>query len=398
MGQITDNMKARRMWVMGMGQGGQGGGDPTAPGAQPNQPIQGSGQPNNGQPNNGQPIDMSSLIAMLAGNVAQSQQNQGTYNDLLKQRQQYIQSAENGVGDQAQNLIDNGINGVSVSPAETLAPVLNFHTDNANKTADFTNRMFGFGEQATQGLGALANIIGTQNSNNVANKQLNLDYLKEGFTPPDGSNTTVDSSGNPTSPRINDYVKQIMGGQTQVTDVPVGLRPIVQNELNKQGFDPALPINTYVKDLEDTFNGNGKDQTTLAHGNNPMQSLLDKLGGVVAPINKSSREQRMEDYNTKKNAFQSQLYSLVSDKRIQTKVANELLSSLPDSNATPQQANTLFGALENAIRDAYYNGGPRPTPQGQGVQLKSPTGQVFHYADASDPEIKQAFNSGYRQL
>jgi len=130
------------------------------------------------QPTNpSQPTDINAILQLLAQSAGQAQQNAGTFSDMLRQRREFVQGGENQSADAASQALQNGgQDGVRISSADATAPLFNFHTDNANKTAELTQQMFGYQGQANDLLKSIAALGGDQANRDVQLRGQNLQY------------------------------------------------------------------------------------------------------------------------------------------------------------------------------------------------------------------------------
>lgn len=144
-------------------------------------------------------MDLQALIQALAqqAGVAPSQPGSApSYADAMAQRRQFVQAAEGQSADAAQNAIQNGgVDGVRISSQDATSPLINFHTDNANKTAQLFQT-----QQAN--LGALTSLLNDQANRGIQQQGINLQErgqnLQYGIGDANGNTTSGGASGTST--------------------------------------------------------------------------------------------------------------------------------------------------------------------------------------------------------
>src|SRR5581483_3239388 len=238
---------------------------------------------------------MATLLSLLGNSAG----NGKSFSDMLRERRNFVQGAENGYQGQVDNVIKNGSNGVPVSPAALNTPLNDFYTKNEDATTGLINGILGNlvsqeNAQREQQIQEEQNMISAGDLQNRTREQNRQDFLA-GLSDQSGNPVT---SGNSV---LDLHAKNIMNGTETLNDVPQELRPRVAQSLTQAGYDPAKPLNSLVDQLQSEFSGTGSGDTgqSLAYGNNPLRALEDLFGqgAHVIGLNTGYNKQQ-NSYNT----------------------------------------------------------------------------------------------------
>jgi hypothetical protein len=327
-----------------------------------------------------QPVDINSILQALASSAGSAQQNAQTYGDMLRQRREFLQSAENTSADAAQQAVLNGgQGGVRISSQDATQPLIDFHTNNANKNAELTQQMFGYQGQANDLLGKLSDIATQQAGQGVTLRGQNLQYYGQPTDPTAPGTSSSSGAGSVMSNPILDlHANNIWHGQETLDKVPPELQPRVAALLQQQGYDPAKTVKDLVGQAEAEYLGNNKGDTgnPLAASNDPFRAGAATIGDLLDRATggkwQTGYEKQKNSYENLRQNFKSELSRISGfSNKASPKVLDQLANSLPSENDTPDQAAKKFASVRNQINDVFYNGGQPGTSSGNtGTTMK----------------------------
>lgn len=320
-------------------------------------------------------MDLNALVQALAQQAQTSQQNAKTFSDMLRDRRAFVQSAENQSADAASQALQNGgVGGVRISSTDATSPLFNFHTDNANKTAELTQDAFGYQGQANDLLKSIADVMAQQRGQDIQQQQLNLQKQQLGLQ------YGVDLGGNSggTSPTsvLDLHAKNIMNGTETLDDVPADLKPRVAQRLTQLGYDPARTVKSLVNQAESEYLGKNHGDTgnSLSFGNNPLRAGASGLGDLLATLSggalQTGYEKQKNSYETIRKNFQSEIAKLSGGSKMSPKIIDQLSNGLPNESDPPDVAAKKFAFVRDQINNIFYNGSQPDQTGGTGNTLR----------------------------
>jgi len=374
------------------------------------------------------PNAINQILPLLLQQYQTANNSQKSFADMLKERRGFVQGAENGTIDQAQGAIQNGSNGVSISPAAMDTPALSYHTDNANKTAALTQQMFGFGQQANDVLKSIADL-----GNNAADRALqqrgqNLQY---GIGDANGNTSSTSSAPGQQlngAQAVTEVTRQ--GGSDilgQVTD-DVSKRRLAAEVLaaggvaayRKSSSDPAAIANRDgIAGTNTTLQAINRIQDRLQNSKNLQNVLNDPFAKLVANLAISSHNQQLLSWLKLNDNDVAALGDLVSlnasgDRqliggRLTGYLSNRLSPAQPGLDKSASQNLTQVGILKKNIQTSLDNyakqfgyksandipGIDHSSHANGSVMMKSPDGKTYKIDSA---EVKDAVKNGWKQL
>lgn len=305
--------------------------------------------------------------------------NAKTFSQMLADRRAFVNSSEQGVYDQAKGAIQNGSNGVAISPAALLAPFMDWHASNANKTAELNQESEAKDAQAANIWKALSDYITQQgqlgvqqDANNINKQNTNLQYKTNGFDAPygtPGGSSTSGTGGAPASTApgstgnsvIDETAKNLKEGRIQMTDLDK-LTPYMKSQVLKQayamGYDPAKDVNGVIDGLEHHFfnqnaAGASGNNGSIAQGGDPWNTLGNGISEFINSVTHGAvplgagKINSYDDFAKGNSQVLQQKLGVTTD-------------DLPKLTDSAETAKAKIAALRKAVADKFYQGGQLP--------------------------------------
>lgn len=330
---FTDMLKERRSFVSGGAMlpqnkkySGMGGGNPMVNG-----------------------IDPSMLQAMISG------------------RDNYLNSP-NGVAtavvNQAKGDINNGVQGVPISPADAMAPVNDYISHNEGITSSLLGSLAQL-NQAQAGREQEAKFHNDEMG--LQREQMDRENYMSGYDP-----TRRAQGVDP----VTAAAQNIINGVQKLTDVPPAQKTRVASKLKELGYDPGGQANSLVNSLEKMYFGGDKGKDTLSFGAGALNAgaQTKHLGSFLDSLTNGEFTQRRNLYKQTKEGFGATLKTLTGDTGVLTDQDYSRLSKLlPDENDTEDQAQKKIKQLRTQI-NAKFNPGKNITNGSQKSAGDDPLG------------------------